>query len=143
MALEIPILFLLHSSIVIRHSSFVNRHSSFLIGRSLFERRAFMNCSYHPTADSQDFCTTCSKPLCVDCAHQIKGKSYCQDCLISGAEWAATVKDMRIPADSPKRAALCSLIPGMGAVYNSQYLKALTFFAVFSALVMMGDDVHP
>ena len=102
-----------------------------------------MKCSYHPTADSQDFCTTCSKPLCVDCAHQIKGKAYCQDCLIRGAEWASKVKDLRIPADSPKRAALCSLIPGMGAVYNSQYLKAVTFFAVFSALVMMGDDVHP
>src|SRR5262249_18598299 len=48
----------------------------------------------------------------------------------------------RIPADSPKRAALCSIIPGMGAVYNGEYLKAITFFAVFASLVILGDDVH-
>ena len=101
-----------------------------------------MKCSYHPTADSLEFCSTCNKPLCAECAHQIKGKVYCQDCLIRGAEWASAVKDLRIPADSPKRAALCSVIPGMGAVYNSQYLKAMTFFAVFAALVILADDVH-
>ncbi len=100
-----------------------------------------MKCSYHPAAESQDFCSTCNKPLCVECAHQIKGKVYCQDCLVRGAEWAAAVKDLRMPADSPKRAALCSLIPGMGAVYNNEYLKAITFFAVFAALIVLGD-VH-
>jgi hypothetical protein len=100
-----------------------------------------MKCAYHPAAESQDFCTTCNRSLCVECAHRIKGRVYCQDCLVRGAEWAATVKDMGMPADSPKRAALCSLIPGMGAVYNNEYLKAITFFAVFAALVVLGD-VH-
>ncbi len=100
-----------------------------------------MKCAYHPTAESQEFCSTCNRPLCPECSHQIKGKVYCQDCLVRGAEWAAAVKDLRMPADSPKRAALCSLIPGMGAVYNNEYLKALTFFAVFAALVMLGDRV--
>jgi LiaI-LiaF-like transmembrane region len=101
-----------------------------------------MKCSYHPTVESQSFCTTCNKPLCPECSHQIKSKTYCQDCLIRGAEWAAAVKDLRVPADSPKRAALCSIIPGMGAVYNGEYLKAITFFAVFASLVILGDDVH-
>jgi hypothetical protein len=64
---------------------------------------------------------------------------YCQDCLVRGAEWAAAVKDLRIPTDAPKRAAALSLIPGMGAVYNGDYLKAITQFAVFSALVIMGE----
>jgi len=102
-----------------------------------------MKCSYHPVVESQNFCITCSKPLCAECSHQIKSKIYCQDCLVQGAEWAAAVKNLRITPDSPKRAALCSIIPGMGAVYNSQYLKAITFFAVFAALVILGDDVHP
>ncbi len=101
-----------------------------------------MKCSYHPTADSVQFCSTCSRPLCAECAHQIKTKVYCQDCLVRGAEWAAAVKDLRLPTDSPKRAAVCSLIPGMGAVYNNQYLKALTYFSVFAALVILADDVH-
>lgn len=101
-----------------------------------------MKCSYHPAAESQEFCTTCNRPLCPDCSHQIKGRVYCQDCLVRGAEWAAAVKDMRIPADSPRRAALLSLIPGMGAVYNNEYLKAITYFSVFAALVLMGDRIH-
>jgi LiaI-LiaF-like transmembrane region len=101
-----------------------------------------MKCSYHPNVESQSFCTTCNKPLCAECSHQIKSKTYCQDCLIRGAEWAAAVKDLHVPADSPKRAALCSIVPGMGAVYNGEYLKAITFFAVFACLVILGDDVH-
>jgi hypothetical protein len=101
-----------------------------------------MKCSYHPTDESMELCSTCSKPLCKTCAHQIKGKYYCQDCLVRGAEWSATMKDLRIPSDAPKRAALCALIPGMGAVYNSDYLKGITYFAVFAALVMMGDRIH-
>jgi hypothetical protein len=98
-----------------------------------------MKCLYHPETDSREFCGTCSKALCADCSHQIKGKVFCQDCLVRGAEWAATVKDLRIPSDSPKRAALLSLIPGIGAVYNGEYEKAITQFAVFAALCIMGD----
>ncbi len=101
-----------------------------------------MKCAYHPATDSGELCRTCNKPLCSQCAHQIKGRFYCQDCLVRGAEWAAAVKDLHVPADSPKRAAVCSLIPGMGAVYNNEYLKAITYFAVFAALVMMADNVH-
>ncbi len=101
-----------------------------------------MKCSYHPAVESHDFCGTCSRALCSECAHQIKGKIYCQDCLVRGAEWAAAVKDLRIPTDAPKRAAALSLIPGMGAVYNGDYQKAITQFAVFAALCIMGDSVH-
>lgn len=101
-----------------------------------------MKCSYHPTVDSLEFCSTCSKALCTECSHQIKGKVLCQDCLVRGAEWAATVKDLRIPTDAPKRAAALSLIPGMGAVYNGEYQKAITQFAIFAALVVMGDNVN-
>jgi hypothetical protein len=98
-----------------------------------------MKCNYHPAAEAGELCRACNKPLCSECAHQIKGKHYCQDCLVRGAEWAAAVKDLRIPVDSPKRAAVWSLIPGMGAVYNNDYLKAITFFAVIACLFMMGD----
>lgn len=101
-----------------------------------------MKCSYHSTVDSQELCSACNRPLCAECAHQIKGKFFCQDCLVRGAEWAAALKDLRVPADSPKRAACCAIIPGMGAVYNNEYLKAVTFFAVFAALVVMGDRVN-
>jgi hypothetical protein len=101
-----------------------------------------MKCSYHPLVDIQEVCNLCNKPLCSECVHKIKGKPYCQDCLVEGAEWAASVKNLKLPADAPKRAAVCALIPGMGAVYNNDYLKAITYFAVFASLVMMGDKIN-
>jgi hypothetical protein len=61
---------------------------------------------------------------------------------VQGAEWAATVKGLKLPSDSPKRAALCAVIPGMGAVYNNEYTKAITYFAVFAALSLMSDRVN-
>jgi len=101
-----------------------------------------MKCSYHPDVDSQEACSVCSKLLCTECAHKIKGKPYCQDCLVQGAEWAATVKGLKLPSDSPRRAAVFAIIPGIGAVYNGEYTKAITYFAVFAALSMMGSRVN-
>lgn len=101
-----------------------------------------MKCSYHPTVDQADICSACTRPLCQECTHRIRGKVFCQDCLVRGAEWAAAVKDLRIPTDAPKRAALCSVVPGIGAVYNGEYLKGLTFFAIFAALVILADHGH-
>ena len=100
-----------------------------------------MKCSYHPQVETQDACSTCKKPLCAECTHKIKGKPYCEDCLTQGAKWAAAARDLRLPSDAPKRAALCAIIPGMGAVYNSEYLKAITYFAVWAALSMMGNRI--
>jgi hypothetical protein len=101
-----------------------------------------MKCSYHPAVDAQDACSACSKPVCAECMQTIKGKPYCQDCLVQGAEWAATVKGLRLPSDAPKRAAWCAIIPGMGAVYNNEYTKAITYFGVWAALSVMGSRVH-
>jgi len=101
-----------------------------------------MKCSYHPAVEAQDACSLCSKPMCPECTHKVKDKPYCQDCLVQGAEWAATVKGLKLPTDAPKRAALCAIIPGMGAVYNNEYTKAITYFAVWAALMVMGDRVN-
>jgi hypothetical protein len=100
-----------------------------------------MKCSYHPAVESQESCNACHKHLCSECAHKIKGKAYCQDCLIEGAEWAATIKGLKLPSDSPRRAALCAIVPGLGAVYNGEYLKAITYFAVWAALAMLGGRI--
>ena len=103
-----------------------------------------MKCSYHPAVEAKDVCTVCGKSICTEIGrtHTVKGKPYCQDCLIQGAEWAASVKGLRLPSDAPKRAALFAIIPGMGAVYNNEYMKAVTYFAVWAALSVMGSRVH-
>jgi len=98
-----------------------------------------MKCSFHPAVESQEVCNACNKFLCSECSHRIKGKTYCQDCLVEGAEWASTFKGLRLPSDAPKRAALCAIIPGLGAVYNNEYMKAIAYFAVWAALAVMGN----
>ncbi len=101
-----------------------------------------MKCSYHPTVDSLNSCHTCSRLLCEACSHQIRGNYYCQDCLIKGAEWSSAVRDLRSPKESAKRAALLAFIPGMGAIYNGQYLKAVAFLVTFFSLSYAGSEIH-
>lgn len=98
-----------------------------------------MKCYYHPTVDSAAACSVCRKFLCATCSHTIKGKIYCQDCLVAGAELAGIATSPRIATFSPGRAALFAVVPGIGAVYNREYVKALIHFAVFAALWMVAD----
>ncbi len=101
-----------------------------------------MKCSYHPAIDAQETCNACGKFLCAECAHKIRGKAHCQDCLVEGAQRAATFKGLKLPTDAPRRAAICAVIPGLGAVYNGEYLKAVSYFAIWSALAMLGSRVN-
>ncbi len=98
-----------------------------------------MKCHYHPDLDSVKICSTCSRSLCQSCAHSIKGRVLCTNCLVAGAEFAALATSPRLANYSPPRAALFAVIPGIGAVYNQQYVKAVQHFAVFAALVLIAD----
>ncbi len=100
-----------------------------------------MKCSYHPDIEAHAVCAICKRYLCDECTHTIKGKTYCENCLSRGVECITAFKDSRVPSDAPKKAALCALIPGLGAVYNAEYLKAVTYFSVFAALAAMSGRV--
>jgi len=41
----------------------------------------------------------------------------------------------------PSRAALCAIIPGIGAVYNREYIKAVVHFSVFASLTIIAESV--
>lgn len=42
---------------------------------------------------------------------------------------------------SPNRAAFFALIPGLGAVYNREYMKAVLHFAIFAGLFELSSEV--
>jgi hypothetical protein len=44
-------------------------------------------------------------------------------------------------ANIPVRAAICALIPGIGAVYNREYMKAVVHFAVFAGLCIVAESI--
>jgi hypothetical protein len=45
-------------------------------------------------------------------------------------------------AHKPGRAAVCAIIPGIGAVYNREYVKAVVHFCFFAALTMISEAVE-
>lgn len=98
-----------------------------------------MKCHYHPDLDSVKICSICSRSLCQSCAHSIKGRILCTNCLVAGAEFASIATSPRLANYSPARAALFGVIPGIGAVYNQQYVKAVQHFSVFAALLLIAD----
>ena len=107
-----------------------------------------MNCSVHPQAIATAFCRTCGRPLCPQCSHSVRGVIYCEDCLASALGDAApppspgpamkpgpVVPPLRVPdAPSPGLAVFLGFIPGVGAMYNGQFGKAIAHLMVFIGL---------
>src|SRR6266446_4518565 len=125
-----------------------------------------MKCAVHTEVDATGYCRNCGKALCAVCVRPVHDVFYCEDCLASvlghPAPTAATpqaaafapaattapaahalVSD-RKKYNSPGVAFLLGFIPGMGAVYNGEYNKALIHIVVFAAMIVglssdMGD----
>ncbi|MBM3793726.1 MAG: hypothetical protein FJW31_06590 [Acidobacteria bacterium] len=55
---------------------------------------------------------------------------------------ASTMRPMADPNISPGLAFLLGLIPGVGAIYNSQYAKGLVHVFLFGRLISVADNAH-
>lgn len=109
-----------------------------------------MFCAFHPSNAATAQCTGCNRPLCAVCDHRIKAHPYCEDCIVRGVEVlrrpaapvvAPNQHAPRVPRNAPgaAKAALLAIIPGLGAVYNRQNLKALLHFVGTVGLVEISD----
>jgi len=120
-----------------------------------------MKCAVHTEADASGFCRNCGRPLCPQCTREVRGALYCENCLagmLSGtaAPGAPAVASAPIapgspgavlpppPVDSrPGTAAALGFIPGLGAVYNGEYIKALIHVLIFASLIAaMASDIN-
>lgn len=103
-----------------------------------------MKCVYHPANSASARCSACERPLCPACDHRIKGMPCCQDCIVTGIETlrrnAATGRRVVHHGEkSPMLALLLGLIPGLGAAYNGQNIKALAHFVAVVGLWVVAD----
>lgn len=103
-----------------------------------------MHCSYHTTHPARVNCASCARALCPACDHRVKGHPYCQDCIVRGVENLSRhyQPSNRYQAGEKPRghshvAALCALLPGMGAIYNRQNIKAVVHFAAIIGLLQL------
>ncbi|HEY6945236.1 MAG TPA: DUF5668 domain-containing protein [Candidatus Acidoferrum sp.] len=112
-----------------------------------------MNCAVHSDVDAVGYCRNCGKAMCSTCVRPVRDVLYCEDCLatimgIPGASPAAPGTAVPPPnalppaalpsrsSGSPGVAFVLGLFPGLGAIYNGEYNKALIHIVVFIALVV-------
>ena len=106
-----------------------------------------MNCANHPQAPAAAYCRTCGKALCEVCKRDVMGAIYCEPCIAArlqvGAPIGAGAAGQVPPSGSPNLAAatLLGMIPGVGAMYNGQFLKALIHVGIFAALITLSNNV--
>jgi hypothetical protein len=101
-----------------------------------------MNCSYHPEVPSSAFCQFCGKPLCKDCVRNVGGSVFCEACLaerLRGAGIGAPAAPIFTGTPHPMLAGLLGFIPGVGAMYNGQYAKAIAHVVIFAVLASLSD----
>lgn len=103
-----------------------------------------MNCANHPEIPVASYCQFCGKPLCAECVHKINNIVSCEPCLVARVQ--ATVPGSQ-PAHAgqvasgttwgaePWIAFILGWIPGVGAMYNGQFAKALAHVVIFALLV--------
>ncbi len=96
-----------------------------------------MKCAVHAEIDATGFCRNCGKALCLQCTRDVRGILYCEACLADMLSKPVTVA----AGPSPGLAAILGFIPGLGAVYNAEYVKALVHVVIFIGIVgfLAGD----
>jgi len=107
-----------------------------------------MNCVNHPDAAVTAFCQNCGKGLCTQCARDVQGNVFCEPCLAArvtgapagpgpGAPSPYPPAPMGVP--NPGTATILGFIPGVGAMYNGQYIKAIVHVLVFVVLISISE----
>jgi Domain of unknown function (DUF5668)/B-box zinc finger len=94
-----------------------------------------MKCAVHPEADATGFCRNCGKALCPACTRDVRGALYCEPCLANIVAPPPVVVAPAQTGPNPGVALALGFIPGLGAVYNGEYLKALIHVFVFAGLI--------
>jgi TM2 domain-containing membrane protein YozV len=94
-----------------------------------------MKCATHSDVDATGFCRNCGKPLCPQCTRDVRGALYCEECLAGLVGSPAAKPVMPGTGSNPGTALALGFIPGLGAVYNGEYIKALIHVVVFAALI--------
>ena len=104
-----------------------------------------MNCVNHPDVAAAAYCQNCGKPLCAGCMRSVGGVVYCEPCLAArlsppppGGNPLSAAGLTGLHAH-PLLAGLLGFIPGVGAMYNGQYVKALAHVLIFAVFVSLSD----
>lgn len=111
-----------------------------------------MNCANHPDAPVAAYCQNCGKALCANCVRSVAGVIYCEQCLAArlGIGAAPGAPPAGVPGTyppgvivpggpNPGTAFALGFIPGVGAMYNGQFIKGMVHVLIFVILVSIAQ----
>jgi hypothetical protein len=101
-----------------------------------------MKCANHPLNDSVSYCGQCGRPLCAECKRDVSGMVYCENCLSTRLHSTLPPWGGAGAGPSPGVALALGFIPGVGAIYNGQFTKAISQVLIFGCLIAMSNRVH-
>ncbi|HKV27654.1 MAG TPA: DUF5668 domain-containing protein [Candidatus Acidoferrales bacterium] len=94
-----------------------------------------MKCAVHTDVDASGFCRNCGKALCAQCAREVRGALYCEECLARIVVGPSPAAPEVSRGPNPGAACALGFIPGLGAVYNGEYVKGLIHVIIFGGLI--------
>ncbi|HEX6545547.1 MAG TPA: B-box zinc finger protein [Bryobacteraceae bacterium] len=102
-----------------------------------------MNCYQHPDASAVAYCRSCGRAVCDECQRTANGTVFCPEHAPLGnystprADSGPNpyIQPVKPIETSPGLAFLLGLIPGVGAIYNAQYLKGFIHVAILGVLI--------
>src|SRR5438128_5071098 len=101
-----------------------------------------MNCAVHTDTPAAAYCRTCGKALCENCKRDVQGAIYCEPCIAARLQ-GQPIAQAAVSAPSPGVAMLLGFIPGVGAMYNGQFVKGFVHVMIFVMLIIATDKIHP
>jgi len=102
-----------------------------------------MNCAVHTDVAATGYCRQCGKALCPECTRDVGGALYCSNCLTGIVSAAPTTPSSAASKTHPGAALALGFIPGLGAVYNGEYIKALLHVAIFGGIIALLNTDLP
>ena len=97
-----------------------------------------MNCTHHAGQVSFANCVVCGRPFCQDCLAQLAEGYTCSECRSRKERPGKTPDSQNLC--SPGTAFGLGLIPGVGALYNGEYLKAFVHVMIFGFLISLANS---
>jgi len=96
-----------------------------------------MDCVNHTGINAEAYCQNCGKALCAHCVRKVNGGHVlCEPCQLA---WQSYQQPFGVPPPSgspnPSVAAALGFIPGVGAMYNGQFVKGLIHVVIFAVLI--------
>lgn len=95
-----------------------------------------MDCVNHSGVSATAYCQHCGKALCAACVRNgPAGQVFCEPCWMVWQNASRPFSPAFEGAPNPGLAAFLGLIPGVGAMYNGQFVKGLVHLFIFAVLV--------